>query len=64
MDWNKLNPDEDQRVDKILELIVRYTRKDYSARAEISGNGDVLDAIIAGLNTLGEELQDRHNPSL
>ncbi|HEX8515928.1 MAG TPA: ATP-binding protein [Bacteroidia bacterium] len=49
---------QDERIEKIFALILHYTTTgDYSARAVISEKGDELDAIIAGLNTLGEELQ-------
>jgi light-regulated signal transduction histidine kinase (bacteriophytochrome) len=48
----------DPRIEKIYSLLLRYTTEgDYSARIEYSDKGDELDAIIVGLNTLGEELQ-------
>jgi light-regulated signal transduction histidine kinase (bacteriophytochrome) len=48
----------DDRIEKIYALLLRYTTAaDYSARIPISEKGDEIDAIIAGLNTLGEELQ-------
>jgi light-regulated signal transduction histidine kinase (bacteriophytochrome) len=49
---------QDERIEKIYELLLLYTTNgDYSARIPISEKGDELDAIIVGLNTLGEELQ-------
>jgi light-regulated signal transduction histidine kinase (bacteriophytochrome) len=48
----------DERIERIYSLILRYTTSgDYSARENVSEKGDELDAIIVGLNTLGEELQ-------
>jgi light-regulated signal transduction histidine kinase (bacteriophytochrome) len=48
----------DERLEKIYSLLLRYTaEKDYGARIPFSDKGDELDAIIVGLNTLGEELQ-------
>jgi len=48
----------DERIEKIYSLLLRYTTEgDYSARVPVSNEGDALDAIIVGLNTLGEELQ-------
>ena len=45
-----------QRIDKILDVLMSYTMSDFSIRAEISDAGDELDAIALGLNTLAEEL--------
>lgn len=47
----------DERIEKIYDLLVKYTTGDFSVRENISSKGDELDAIILGLNTLGEELQ-------
>lgn len=46
-----------ERVASILETIMAYARLDFSKKASLSGNGDVLDAIGAGVNMLGEELE-------
>jgi light-regulated signal transduction histidine kinase (bacteriophytochrome) len=49
---------QDERIEKIYELLLQYTTtNDYTARIAVSDKGDELDAIIVGLNTLGEELQ-------
>jgi light-regulated signal transduction histidine kinase (bacteriophytochrome) len=49
---------QDERIEKIYALLLHYTTTgDYGARANVSDKGDELDAIIVGLNTLGEELQ-------
>jgi PAS domain S-box-containing protein len=47
----------DIRVQKILDLLLKYTLGDYSTRETVSQKGDELDAIIIGLNTLGEEAE-------
>jgi hypothetical protein len=53
----------DERVERILELIIKYAKFDFKERERISGKGDELDAIIVGLNTLGEELEhSKNNP--
>lgn len=48
---------DDVRIEKILNLLLKYTLGDYSAREVVSSEGDELDAIIIGLNTLGEEAE-------
>lgn len=48
---------QDARIEKIYDLLVKYTVADFSARESVSNKGDELDAIILGLNTLGEEMQ-------
>src|ERR1043165_4008613 len=47
----------DERLEKIIDLLLKYTLGDYGHRELISQKGDEVDAIIIGLNTLGEELQ-------
>ncbi len=54
---NKLSPESKKRVDKILEVIIAYAQLDFSKKTIVKGNNDVLDAIGAGVNMLGEELQ-------
>ncbi len=46
---------QDERIAKILDLLVKYAVGDYNARETVSSRGDELDAIIIGLNTIGEE---------
>ncbi|MFL5763814.1 MAG: ATP-binding protein [Bacteroidia bacterium] len=46
-----------QRLSKILETLLRYIVLDFSEKISISEKGDELDAIVAGLNTLSEELE-------
>jgi len=47
----------DDRIDKVLNLLLKFTVGDFRHREVISDKGDELDAIIIGLNTLGEELE-------
>jgi hypothetical protein len=46
----------DERMEHILEQIVQFTQLNFKPRLPLSEKGDELDAIIIGLNTLGEEL--------
>ena len=46
----------DSRIEKIYEQLVEYSTGNFAVRETISESGDELDAIILGLNTLGEEL--------
>ena len=46
----------DKRLDEIVRLLVQYARLDFHERLEVSDKGDEIDAVIVGLNTLGEEL--------
>lgn len=50
-----------ERLGWIQDQIVKFTQFDFSARVPVSENGDDIDAIIVGLNTLGEELQNKKN---
>jgi len=49
----------EERVTAIMNILLKYTILDFSQKAEISSNGDEIDAIALALNTLGEELNDR-----
>lgn len=49
------------RINKMMDVIVKYATFDFSEKLEISSYLDNLDAIAAGLNTLGEELEDKIN---
>ena len=46
----------DPRLDEILEALLALSRQDFGHRIEVRGQG-TLDAIAAGLNMLGEELE-------
>jgi PAS domain S-box-containing protein len=45
------------RLNEMVEALLKYTLLDFSQQLPISENGDELDAIALGLNTLGEELK-------
>lgn len=47
----------DKRVTEILEVVMAYARLDFSKKTAVTDNEDVLDAIGAGVNMLGEELE-------
>jgi len=52
----KTPENKDGRIRLIHEQLVRFTQLDFSLRLPVSEQGDDIDAIIVGLNTLGEEL--------
>ncbi len=52
----KKNNDSDDRVSEILDVIMSYARLDFSKKTSFKGD-DALDAIGAGVNMLGEELE-------
>jgi PAS domain S-box-containing protein len=47
----------DERIERILNLLLKYTLGEFQQRETFSEKGDELDAIIIGLNTLGEEAE-------
>ncbi len=49
--------DYQKRVEKTMNILLKYTLLDFSEKAEISPNGDEIDAIALALNSLSEELQ-------
>ncbi len=49
--------DYQRRIDSIFNVLLKYTVMNFSEKAPISERADEIDAISAGLNTLGEELQ-------
>ncbi len=55
---NKIQRDEEIqiRVNEVIEILMEYTIMDFSRKIKISDKKDEIDAIAAGLNTLGEEL--------
>lgn len=46
-----------ERINAILEVLIKYTARDFSKQIKLSDKGDELDAIAIGLNTLGGELK-------
>lgn len=49
---------EDKRLEAISDLLIQFSLGNFDAQLPISDNEDDIDAIIAGVNMLGEELQD------
>ncbi len=49
---------EDERLEAISDLLIQYSLGNFDAHLPISDNEDDIDAIIAGVNMLGEELKD------
>lgn len=54
---NKLQEDNEKRVNNILEVIMALAQLNYDKKAKISDKTDHLDALALGINMLGEELQ-------
>ncbi len=46
-----------ERANNILDVVMSYARLDFSNKTHISDKDDVFDAISAGVNMLGEELE-------
>ena len=51
----------DERLFLIQEQLIKFTQFDFSGHLPVSEKGDDIDAIIVGLNTLGEELRGKEN---
>lgn len=49
----------EEMMDEVLDIIAKFTRSDFKVRGRVSGRRDEADAIITGLNALGEELESR-----
>jgi hypothetical protein len=47
---------QDERLLLIQEQLIKFVQFDFSMALPVSEKGDEIDAIIIGLNTLGEEL--------
>lgn len=45
-----------ERTDQLLQVLIKATQLDFSQKAAVSKEGDELDAIATGLNTMSEEL--------
>ncbi|MGZ3932768.1 MAG: sensor histidine kinase, partial [Bacteroidia bacterium] len=52
-----ISSENNKRVNDILEVVMAYARLDFSKKTEVLGTDDALDAIGAGVNMLGEELE-------
>jgi signal transduction histidine kinase len=51
----------EDRINVILNALLKYTTMDFSNKLVVSEKGDELDAIICGLNSLIEELEEHMN---
>ncbi len=51
------HPTDDERLEEIARTIQQFAALDFTARASVSPMGDLLDAVAAGVNFLGEELE-------
>ncbi len=49
----------EERINAILSALLRYTTMDFSNKLKISDKGDELDAIVVGLNSLIDELENQ-----
>ncbi|MES2557743.1 MAG: sensor histidine kinase [Bacteroidota bacterium] len=47
-----------ERTNSILDVIMSYARLEFNVQTEVSANNDVFDSIAAGVNMLGEELEN------
>jgi hypothetical protein len=56
VEGNKQEP-RDKRLDLIQQQLIKFTQFDFTGYLPVSEKGDDVDAIIVGLNTLGEELR-------
>jgi PAS domain S-box-containing protein len=45
------------RIERLMEGLLKYTMLDFSEPLQVSREGDEIDAIALGLNTLAEELK-------
>lgn len=48
--------DKENRLDKLLDVLLNYCTLDFSSRAAISEKRDEVDALAAGMNALADEL--------
>jgi PAS domain S-box-containing protein len=55
--------DYQQRVEKLMDIMAKYTLLDFSETAHVSEHGDEIDALALGFNSLSEELQAAINLS-
>lgn len=53
----------DERLENIQERLIKFTQFDFNGHIPVSKKGDDIDAIIVGLNTLGEELESKTSQS-
>jgi len=51
------NESRDQRLDKLLELVLQLAQGNLSTRLRPSARGDEIDSLTTGMNMLAEELE-------
>jgi len=57
-DRDDANPhDIERRLEDVVRVILEFAALRFDARAQLSRDGDVVDAVAAGVNFLGEELE-------
>jgi len=49
----------EERINAILNALLKYTTMDFSDKIKITDKGDELDAIVVGLNSLIDELENQ-----
>ena len=49
--------DQEQTVNKFIEVISSFTNLDFKQKLPISDSGTIMDAIATGINILGDELE-------
>jgi PAS domain S-box-containing protein len=54
--YKQENTDYQRRVEKLMDVLIKFNLMDFSEKAEISDHGDEIDAIAMGLNSLADEL--------
>jgi len=50
----------EERINELLDVLLRYTVMDFSRKADISVAGDEIDALAAGLNAMADEVVYHH----
>lgn len=55
---SKLIEENDARINLILNALLKYTTLDFSERLKATDKGDELDAIVVGLNSVIDELEN------
>ncbi len=51
---------QNDRIEAVFDQIIQFSKLDFETKGIVSGKGDELDSIIAGLNFLGEELNAKN----
>lgn len=51
------NGTDKRRLENMMEVLLEYSVSNFSTKVPLSGNGDEVDAVAAGLNAMGEEME-------